>query len=81
MITVTEVKERLRVLNYRLQTLAEQREQNATEAEWSIVKAIKEQESKVRFEKKILESVLTPEDFMDVGIPQGSKDSPYHKDS
>lgn len=65
MITLAELKERIRIADYRLKTLNESREQHATEGDWSVVKAIKEQEARIRAEKKTLESVMTPEDFMD----------------
>lgn len=64
MITLTELKERIRVADYRLKTLAESRDQHATEGDWSVVKAIKEQEARMRAEKKTLESIMTPEDYM-----------------
>ena len=78
MIKVNELLERIRICNSKLNDLQDQRENNAQEGNWTIVKAIKEQEKMVRFEKKILESVLTPEDFMDTTSKQGQKDSPYH---
>lgn len=71
MIKVNEVLERVRICNSKLNDLQDQRENNAQEGNWTIVKAIKEQEKMVRFEKKILESVLTAEDFMDTTPEQG----------
>lgn len=78
MIKVNELLERIRICNSKLNDLQDQRENNAQEGNWTIVKAVKEQEKMVRFEKKILESVLTPEDFMDTTPKQGGKDAPYH---
>jgi hypothetical protein len=64
MITSAELREKIRVVDYRLKNLADQREENATEQNWTVVKGIKEQERTLRIEKKTLESCLTSDDFM-----------------
>lgn len=64
MITGAELREKIRVIDYRLKSLTDMREENAAEGNWTVVKGIKEQERTLRIEKKALESCLTSDDFL-----------------
>lgn len=64
MKSANEVIKRIQSINSRIQDLEDQREHNAAEGNWQIVKAFKESIAMLGKEKRILESVLDPEDFM-----------------
>lgn len=64
MKSAKEIIKRIQGINSRIQDLEDQREHNAAEGNWQVVKAFKESIGTLGKEKRILESVLDPEDFM-----------------